>query len=71
MTVPNSTGSDLPFGECVAMGTCAPGSVFSDWVTKNIGADGYAQAYARAQQIKDALAQGDTSALQQFAKLKD
>jgi len=70
-TAANSTGDDLPFGECVAMGTCAPGSVFSDWVTKNIGADGYAQAYARAQQIKDALAQGDTSALQQFAKLKD
>jgi len=40
-TAANSTDSDLPFGECVAMGTCAPGSVFSDWVTKNIGADGY------------------------------
>ncbi len=29
------------------------------------------RAYARAQQIKDALAQGDVSALKQFAKLKN
>jgi hypothetical protein len=70
-TAANSSGSDFPFGECVVMGTCAPGTVFSDWVTKNIGAEGYAQAYARAQQIQNALAQGNTSALQQFAKLKD
>lgn len=70
-TAANSNGTDLLFGDCVVAGTCAPGSVFSDWVTKNVGADGYAQAYARAQQIKDALAQGNTSALQQFAKLKD
>ena len=70
-TAANSNGTDLPFGDCVMVGTCAPGSVFSEWVTKNIGADGYAQAYARAQQIRDALAQGNMSALQQFAKLKD
>jgi hypothetical protein len=67
----NSNGSDFPFGECVAMGTCPAGSTFPDWVTKNLGAEGYAQAYARAQQIKEALAQGNTSALQQFAQLKD
>jgi hypothetical protein len=67
----NSTGTDLPFGDCAIAGTCASGSVFSDWVTKNIGAEGYAQAYARAQQIKDALAQGNTSALEQFAQIKD
>jgi hypothetical protein len=70
-TAENSSGSDLPFGDCVVSGTCAPGSVFSDWITKQIGAEGYTQAYARAQQIQEALAQGNTSALQQFAKLKD
>jgi hypothetical protein len=69
-TAQNSTNTDFPFGACVSMGTCSPGETFSDWVTKNIGADGYAKAYARAQQIKAALAQGDTSALQQFAQLK-
>lgn len=70
-TAANSDGTDRPFGNCVASGTCAPGTVFSDWVTKNIGAEGYAQAYARAQQIEEAVAQGDASTLEQFAKLKD
>jgi hypothetical protein len=70
-TAVNSSGSDLPFGDCVISGTCASGSVFSDWVAKNLGADGYAQAYARAQEIKEALAQGDLQMLQQFAKLKN
>jgi hypothetical protein len=58
------------FQNCATEGNCPAGAVFSDWVTKNIGAEGYAQAYARAQQIETALAQGDTSALQQFAQLK-
>ena len=69
-TAKDSNGNDLPFGECVAMGTCSPGTMFTDWVTKNLGAEGYAQAYARAQEIKAALAQGDTSALRKFAQLK-
>jgi hypothetical protein len=69
-TAANSSGTDIPFGDCVVAGTCAPGTVFADWVTKNIGAEGYAQAYARAQQIEDALARGDSNALQQLAKLK-
>lgn len=69
-TAINSTGNSMPFGECVAMGTCSPGETFSDWVTRNIGAEGYAQAYARAQQIKAALAQGDTDALEKFAQLR-
>lgn len=61
----------FPFGDCAAMGMCQAGSTVSDWIAENIGAEGYAKAYARAQQIKDALTQGDTRALQQFAKLKD
>ncbi len=67
----NRIGMNLPFGDCVGAGTCAPGTIFSDWVIKNLGEDDYARAYARAQQIKDALAQGDVSALKQFAKLKN
>jgi len=70
-TAQNSTESNFPFGECAATGTCPAGSTVSDWVAANLGAEDYAKAYARAQQIKDALTQGDTSALQQFAKLKD
>jgi hypothetical protein len=69
-TAKTSGGSDIPFGECVAMGTCSPGETFTDWVNKHIGAEGYAQAYARAQLIKTALAQGDSNALQKFAQLK-
>jgi hypothetical protein len=70
-TAANSSGTDVPFGDCVAAGTCAPGTVFADWVTKSIGAERYAQAYARAQQVEDALARDDSNALQQFAKLKN
>jgi hypothetical protein len=70
-TAQNSTKGNFPFGDCAAMGTCPAGSTVSDWVAENLGAEGYAKAYARAQQIKDALTQGDTSALQQFRKLKD
>jgi hypothetical protein len=65
----NST--DPPFGDCVVEGKSPPGSVFSEWVTKYIGADGYAQADARAQQIESTLAQGDKSALESFAKLEN
>jgi hypothetical protein len=64
-----NNAAELPFGECVTMGTCPAGSTFSDWVTKNLGAEGYTQAYVRAQQIKYAFAQEDTAALQQFAQL--
>jgi hypothetical protein len=63
--------AEPPFGDCVSEGKCPAGSVFSDWVTKNIGADGYAQAYARAQQIENALSQGNRSVLEQFTKLKN
>jgi hypothetical protein len=66
----DSDNNGFPFGECVAMGTCSPGETVSDWVAKYAGAEGYAQAYARAQEIKAALAQGDTSTLQKFAQLK-
>lgn len=61
---------DIIFANCAAAGTCQAGAVFSDVVTKAIGPDGYAQAYARAQQIEDALTRDDTSALQQFSQLK-
>ena len=43
------------FGFCVAAGKCPPGTSFADVVTKSVGADGYATAYERAQQIENAL----------------
>src|SRR6185437_9437738 len=61
---------NLFFGHCVSEGTCQAGATFSDVVTKAIGADGYAKAYARAQQIECALSRGDTNALQQLVQFK-
>jgi hypothetical protein len=69
-TAASSDNNSFPFGECVSMGTCSPGETVADWVAKNAGAEGYAQAYARAQLIETALAQGDTTTLQKFAQLK-
>jgi hypothetical protein len=57
------------FHGCVTQGTCPPGISYSDIVKKAVGADGYVQAYARAQQIEEAMARGDTSAVQQFVQL--
>ncbi len=59
------------FGFCVAAGNCPAGTTFNDIVTKAVGPGGYASAYARAQQIENALVQKDTSALQEFARLKE
>jgi hypothetical protein len=65
-----SNTDDILFQNCVAISTCETGAAFSDVVIKAIGSDGYAQAYARAQEIESALARGDTGALEQFAQLK-
>lgn len=67
----SASNASLVFGYCVAMSTCPEGTLFSDYVVKDIGPDGYAQAYNRAQQIEQALAENDIHALQQFAHLKD
>jgi hypothetical protein len=58
------------FRGCAAQGECPPGTDYSDIIKKAVGPDGYAQAYARAQQLEDALARKDTNAVQQFVKLR-
>jgi hypothetical protein len=58
------------FGSCVAAGTCNPGTRFQDIVVNAVGASGYANAYARAQEIETALSRGDTLSLQEFAQLR-
>jgi hypothetical protein len=57
------------FGDCAAQGQCTAGSTYADLVKKAIGEDGYAKAYAVAQQIEDAVARGDSTAVQQLVKL--
>jgi hypothetical protein len=65
-----SANNDELFHGCAARGQCPPGMSYADIVRKAIGDEGYAQAYARAQQIQDAMARDDTNALQQFVQLK-
>jgi hypothetical protein len=58
------------FRGCAAQGQCQPGTNYVDIIKKAVGDDGYAQAYARAQQIQDAMARDDMNALQKFIQLK-
>lgn len=58
------------FHGCATEGQCPPGMSYADIIRKAAGDEGYAQAYARAQQIQDAMARDDTNALQQFVQLK-
>jgi hypothetical protein len=58
------------FNDCAALGTCAAGLNYADIINLTIGDDGYAQAYARAQQIQEAIDRRDTKTLEQFAQLK-
>jgi len=64
-----SSSNSLIFGDCATAGTCASGEEFSDRVTKEIGANGYANAYAKAQQLEAAISQGDTRAIAKFVEL--
>jgi hypothetical protein len=58
------------FGDCAAQGACPPGINYSDVIKKVAGDTGYAQAYALAQQLEDAMNRGDAIAVQQFVRLK-
>ena len=57
-------------GNCIASNTCSPGSQYSDLVKRAVGNEGYAQAYARAQQLEDAIRRSDTTAIQKLIQLK-
>jgi hypothetical protein len=66
-----SGDNQLIFGECApGMAQCDAGSNFSDVVTKAIGTSGYAEAYAMAQQLEGAIAQGDVATIQKFVQLQ-
>jgi len=58
------------FRGCAAQGQCPPGITYADVIRTAVGNEGYAQAYARAQQIQDAIARDDSIALQKFVLLK-
>jgi hypothetical protein len=65
----SANNADL-FRGCASQGTCQPGISYADIIKKAVGDDGYAQAYARAQQIQDAMARDDTAALHALVQLK-
>jgi hypothetical protein len=58
------------FRGCVARGECPPGISYADVIKQAVGDAGYAQAYARAQQLQDAMARDDTGLIQKFVQLK-
>lgn len=65
-----TTNNEFAFGACAAADACPQGAIYTDKIRNAIGEANYAKAYARAQQLQDALARGDTSAVQQFVQLK-
>jgi hypothetical protein len=65
-----TTNSEFAFGACAAANTCPQGEIYTDKIRETIGDADFARAYSRAQQLQDALARGDTSAVQQFVQLK-
>jgi hypothetical protein len=58
------------FNGCKAAGTCPSITDYADLVTQAIGPDGYAKAYARAQELENDLDRGDTDGVQNFLKVK-
>jgi hypothetical protein len=58
------------FAACVPARTCEAGEVYSDVVRKTVGENSYAQVFGIAQQLEAALSRGDTSAVQEFVRLK-
>lgn len=65
-----TTKNEFVFGACAAANTCQQGEIYTDNIRATLGDADYAKAYARAQQVQDALSRGDTSAVQQFMQLK-
>jgi hypothetical protein len=65
-----TTANVALFRDCAALGTCATGMHYADIIKQAVGDDGYVQAYARAQQIQEAIVRGDTKAVEQFVQLK-
>jgi hypothetical protein len=58
------------FGVCASAGTCSPATTLNDVITNSVGSAGYAEAYARAQQIENAISRQDNAALVGFVQLK-
>jgi TPR repeat protein len=65
-----TTYNEFAFGACAAANACQQGEIYTDKIRNSIGDADFAKAYSRAQQLQDALARGDTGAVQQFVQLK-
>ena len=65
-----TTNNEFAFGACAAANACPQGEIYTDKIRNTIGDADYAKAYSRAQHLQEALARGDTSAVQQFVQLK-
>ncbi len=60
------------FGNCVAgFGACPTGEDYSDIVTKAVGISGYSKAYAMAQELTEAISEGDVATIRKFVQLKN
>jgi len=65
-----SSSNERVFGACVAAGTCQQGETYEDVIGNGIGANRYAQAYEKAQELQTAIEQQSTSTIQTFVQLR-
>lgn len=67
-----SGDNHLIFGDCVAaMEACQTGENYADVVTKIVGLSGYSKAYALAQELTEAISEGDVATIRRFVQLKN
>ena len=66
----SATNPDNPFTACKATAACPGDADFTYYAQQSLGPDRFAQAYAKAQEFKDALAKADMAILQNFVKIK-
>lgn len=67
-----SADNRLIFGDCVAaMEARQTGESYADVVTKVVGLSGYSEAYAMAQELTEAITDGDVATIRRFVQLKN
>lgn len=66
-----SSDNHLIFGDCVAAMACQTGETYADVVTKAVGISGYSKAYAMAQELTEAIREGDVATIRGFVQLKN
>jgi hypothetical protein len=61
--------NEFVFGACLSAGSCQEGDLYADRVRRLIGEDGFAKAYAMAQQLETAMGQHDAATIDHLVQI--